>query len=628
MKNKRKNSKEKIQEGGFATIVGVMAVLSLSLIFGGGFLYTTISSTKSLTHEINSEQGYYASEAGIEDAIYRIKNGKNIGSQTVLSVGSAVATTTIATIGQIKTITAEGSLASTMRKVQTELELSTEQADFYYGVQIGAGGLVMKQNSVVNGSIYSDGDITCTSSCAGTKILGDAWVAGGVAPSADQQSTATTSDFIVGKTISGNDQWDGAQSFIPGIDSPITKVSLYLKKTGNPPDATVRIIKDKTGRPGGSSDQVTSGTLNAASVTTNYGWIDVGFSSNPTIVTSKTYWIVIDANNDASNYWTWGYSTANPYASGQGKYSRDWSVGSPTWNNVNASTNSDMAFKVYLGGVPTKIDGLLVTGDARANTIMNAQVCGDAYYTAIDSSSLTFLNSPGSPCPLPYTPGTAHTPAADPPTIPMAISQANIDAWETQATAGGVIAGPYAPPNGTTLGPKKINGDLNLTTNGAIYYINGPVWVVGNITIDNNVKVILSPGFGTLSTVVIADNPAQQSTTGTVLVQNGVRICGSAGYNAGTNTCNPSNGSYIMFLSTYNGTDNAIALKNNSDGAIFYASAGTLEIEQTASAKQITGYKVELENNAAITYESGLQSVNFSSGPSAGWKISSWKEVQ
>ena len=151
--------------------------------------------------------------------------------------------------------------------------------------------------------------------------------------------------------------------------------------------------------------------------------------------------------------------------------------------------------------------------------------------------------------------------------------------------------GPYAPPNGTTLGPIKINGDLNLTTNGAIYYINGPVWVVGNITIDNNVKVVLSPGFGTLSTVVIADDPAQQNNVGTIVVQNGVRICGSAGYNSGTNQCNASNGSYIMFLSTYNGTNNAIALKNNSDGAIFYASAGTLDVEQTASAKQITGYK-------------------------------------
>lgn len=612
-----------LQERGFATIVGVMAVLALSLIFSGGFLYTTISSTKSLTNEINSEQGYYASEAGIEDAIYRIKNGKNIGSQTVLAVGSAVATTTIATVGQTTTITAEGALARATRRVQTELTLSTQQSDFYYGVQIGAGGLVMKQNSVINGSVYSDGTITCTSSCTGTKIMGDAWVAGGAAATADQSSTTQNADQSVGAA-----QHDVAQSFRPSVNGVLSYVSLYLKKTGNPANVTVRVISDKSGEPDGPAQVVASGTLTASSVGSTYAWIDIGFSSTPTLDNTETYWIVIDGGSDMSNYFVWGYDTANPYANGQAKHSPDWSVGNPTWTNVNGSANSDLAFKAYLAGAATMIDGLLVTGDARANTIQNSQVCGDAYYTAIDASSLTFLNSPGSPCSLPYTPGTAHTPVADPPTIPMAISQANIDTWEAAATAGGIIAGPYSPPNGTTFGPVKINGNLNLTTNGAIYYINGPVWVVGDILVDNNVKVVLSPGFGTLSTVVIADNPAQQSTAGSIIVQNGVRICGSAGYNAGTNTCNPSNGSYIMFLSTYNGADDAIQLKNNSDGAIFYASAGTLQVEQTASAKQITGYKIELENNAAITYESGLLGVDFSSGPSAGWAITGWKEIQ
>jgi len=504
-----------LHERGFATIVGVMAVLALSLLFGGGFLYTTITSTKSLAHEINSEQGYYTSEAGVEDAIYRIKNGKSIGSQTVLTVGSAVATTTIATVGQTKTITAEGSLANATRKVQTELELSSSEADFYYGVQIGAGGLNMKQNTVINGSVYSDGDITCSSSCTGTKIIGDAWVAGGVAATADQSSLTQNADQSVGAA-----QPDVAQSFRPSVDGVLSYVSVYLKKTGSPANVTVRIIPDKSGKPDGPAQVVASGTLNASSVGSTYAWIDVGLSSTPTLDNTKTYWIVIDGGSDMSNYFVWGYDTGNPYANGQAKYSPDWSVGNPTWTNVNGSANSDMAFKVYLAGVATKIDGLLVTGDARANTINNSQVCGDAYYTTIDASSLTFLNSPDSPCSLPYTPGTAHTPSADPPTIPMAISQANIDAWEATATAGGIIAGPYSPANGTTLGPLKVNGDLNLTTNGAIYYINGPVWVKGNIIIDNNVKVVLSPGFGTLSTVVIADDPAQQSTARTIVVQN------------------------------------------------------------------------------------------------------------
>ncbi|MBI5912905.1 hypothetical protein HY839_00500 [Candidatus Azambacteria bacterium] len=865
------------QEKGFATIVGVIAVLALSLIFGGGFLYATISSTRSLTNEINSEQGYYASEAGIEDAIYRIKNGKNIGMQTVIPVGSAVATTTIATVGQTKTITTEGALSNAVRKVQTDLTLSTDVADFYYGVQIGAGGLNLKQNSTVNGSIYSDGNITCSSNCTGTKIVGDAWVAGAGAAVLNQSSTTHNADFFAGTTVgsiitsvdtagdvgmydslalgadgfarisyydntnkdlkfvrctnadcsaknitsvetsndvgqysslamgadgfarisyydntnkdlkfvqctnadcstknitsvetsndigqysslamgadgfarisyyntTNNDlkfarctnadcsaknitsvdtsgdvgkyasiklgadtfprisyygvsntelklvqctnadcstknivtaenaadvgqytslalgadgfarisyydntnkdlkfikctddacspyavQSDAAQSFQPSTSSALSKVSVYVKKTGAPPDATIRIVNNNSGVPGGTGSVVATGTLGAASVGTGYVWIDVGFSSNPTLTNGTTYWIVLDGGSDLSNYWAWGYDTADPYGSGQAKYSPDWSAGSPTWTNVNGSSNSDMAFKVYLAGATTKIDGVLVTGDAHVHSIMNAQVCGDAYYTTIDSSSLTFLNGPGSPCPTPYTPGTAYTPYADPPSVPMAISQANIDSWEASAAAGGTIAGPYSPPDGTTLGPVKITGDLNLTTNGATYYINGPVWVVGDITVDNNVKVVLSPGFGVLSTMVIADDPANPTTKGAISVQNGVKICGSAGYNAGTNQCNPSNGSYIMFLSTYSGSGNAIALKNNSDGAIFYASAGKIEVEQTASAKQITGYAVELENNASITYESGLQGINFSAGPSAGWKIEHWKEV-
>ncbi|MEK7493813.1 MAG: hypothetical protein AAB630_01515, partial [Patescibacteria group bacterium] len=191
--------KQNINEKGFAAIVAVISVLTLGLIFSSAFLFTTMSGAKTLRNEADSTQSYYASEAGIEDAIYRIKNGKSIGSQTVLTVGSAIATTTIATVGQTKTITAEGTLAQAMRKVQTELELSAEEADFYYGVQIGAGGLEMKQNSVINGSIYSDGSLGCPSSCTGAKINGDAWVAGGVG-GVDQSSTVQSAALFVGTT--------------------------------------------------------------------------------------------------------------------------------------------------------------------------------------------------------------------------------------------------------------------------------------------------------------------------------------------------------------------------------------------------------------------------------------------
>ncbi|MBI5742839.1 MAG: hypothetical protein HZA25_03300 [Candidatus Niyogibacteria bacterium] len=628
MKTKNYQLKTKNYRAGMAIMISVIFLMLISLVAVTGYVTPAVRETQVVRGTANSNKSYFLAEAAQEDAIYRIKTGKQYQSNYNFTIGGDTAAVNITTNGGEKTIQTDGVSADNYRKVQTKLAVSSAQADFHYGVQIGEGGLTMKQNSVVNGSLYSNGSIACSSNCTGTKILGDAWIAAAPAATADQQSTSAGSNFIVGKTVSSRDQWDAAQSFKPSADNAISKVSLYLRKVGSPGDATIRIIKDKSGEPGGSNDEKTSGTLAASTVTTSYGWIDVAFTSNPTLNGGSTYWIVLDASNNSSNYWEWGYATNNPYANGQGKYSKDWSVSNPTWNNVNASANSDLAFKTYMGGAPTSIDGLLVTGDAHANSILNSQVCGDAYYTTIDSTSYSFLNAPGSPCPTPYTPGTAHTPVADPPALAMPVSAANITAWEADAAAGGTIAGPYTPATGTHIGPKKITGNLNLDTNGATYYIDGPLWVVGDITMANNVKIVLNPSFGALSTVIIADDPANQSTVGKITANNGVDVCGSAGYNSGTNACNSSNGSYIMLISTYNGTGKAITVNNNVDGAIFYASAGKIEVENNATAKQITGYEVELENNASITYETGLANIQFSAGPSASFQINSWREVQ
>ena len=85
-----------------------------------------------------------------------------------------------------------------------------------------------------------------------------------------------------------------------------------------------------------------------------------------------------------------------------------------------------------------------------------------------------------------------------------------------------------------------------------------------------------------------------------------------------------------MFLSTHhNATTNGIKLKNNSDGAIFYTTQSKIEVENNSSAKQITGWGVELENNSNIVYEVGLASSAFTTGPGASWTVAdeSWSEI-
>ena len=81
-------------------------------------------------------------------------------------------------------------------------------------------------------------------------------------------------------------------------------------------------------------------------------------------------------------------------------------------------------------------------------------------------------------------------------------------------------------------------------------------------------------------------------------------------------------------LSTYNGVGKAVNIGNNVEGAIFYASQGSVEVSNNVAVKEVTAYKLELENNAVVTYESGLYDAKFSSGPGVSWQLISWAESE
>ncbi|MEK7123598.1 MAG: choice-of-anchor R domain-containing protein, partial [Patescibacteria group bacterium] len=416
---------------------------------------------------------------------------------------------------------------------------------------------------------------------------------------------------------------DVAQSFRAGFTGQIGQVSLYLKKTGSPADKTVRIMGDSGGNPN-KNNVLASGTLSSSLVTGSYGWINITFTSPANVINNANYWIMTDSSANSNNYYVWGIDSGGGFSDGAAKYSSNWSAGSPVWTAITG----DLNFKIWQGGI-NFINGIAVYGDARANTITNSKVCGNAYYQTIDGSSLTFVNSPGSPCPTPYTLGTAYPGSSDPVPQNMPISDSNIQEWREQAEAGGVFSDSAhcAPANGVIIGPARLNCDFTVQ-NGKTITIKAPVWVKGNILLDTNVVVVLDASYGALSGIVMADDLANQTTVGTIRVRNNVAICGSAGYNSGNGECNPSNGSYLMFLSTYSGSGEAIALENNVKGEIFYASAGTAKIENNAEVKEIIAYKLDVENNAHVVYEQGLANAQFSSGPGASYEILEWKETE
>ena len=76
------------------------------------------------------------------------------------------------------------------------------------------------------------------------------------------------------------------------------------------------------------------------------------------------------------------------------------------------------------------------------------------------------------------------------------------------------------------------------------------------------------------------------------------------------------------------GSNDAIRVQNSSSASIYYAPHGAIRIKNNTSLKEVTAYKLTLENSATVTYESGLQNVQFSAGPTGGYDVKYWKRTE
>ena len=277
-------------------------------------------------------------------------------------------------------------------------------------------------------------------------------------------------------------------------------------------------------------------------------------------------------------------------------------------------------------------DDVKVLGTLRANTIEDSKICGDAFYQAIDTDSLNFLNDPSSPtCSSPLTPGTANSGSPNPAPQEMPISDSQILNWKNDAALDGTITGNCGDngipecnigDDGTlSLGPKKINGNLILTKKQTLV-VTGTLYFTGHLDMDSSsgATIKCDPSFGVNSCVVVFD--------GWIHLQNNSIFKGSG-----------TAGSYILVLTTLqncNGGEQtsscthhngAIDLHNNATGAIFYAPDSMINLHNGVSVTELTANKLRLDNNAIVTYEQGLANAQFSSGPSGGWDIINWKEI-
>ena len=264
---------------------------------------------------------------------------------------------------------------------------------------------------------------------------------------------------------------------------------------------------------------------------------------------------------------------------------------------------------VISAGPSGSISGIHATSSAYAHAITNSTIDKDAYYVTISNTTVG---------------GASHSGSADQATSTLPISDAQVSVWEGDAANGGTISSPcpYQISSNATLGPKKIACDLEITGS-PIVTIAGAVWVVGNITIKNSATLRVDPSIGNKSVPVIADDPANRATGGTIAIQNSTQFLGNG----------PQ--SYVLLLSQNNsaeqgGNTKAIDMQNSSNGGdlLLYAGHGLIELGNSASLKEVTGYQLSLKNSATVTYITGLANLLFTSGPGGGFMFDVWREVQ
>jgi Tfp pilus assembly protein PilX len=282
---------------------------------------------------------------------------------------------------------------------------------------------------------------------------------------------------------------------------------------------------------------------------------------------------------------------------------------------VSKNAHGNAIYESTIGGTAsstTIVDDSTVGVDVYADSILNTIITDDAYYqTSLSGGSVGGVIVPGTP-PPPQLPPLA-----------MPIPDSQIDLWKTAAEAGGTITGPcpYAPSTGTSLGPVKIICDVNISGNTNIT-LTGPVWIVGNLTMRNNAQINLASSYGIASEVIIAEDPANPNTKGSISVLNNTNLNGSG-----------TVGSYILAISMNRAAENgmsdiAITINNSANAPIYYAPHGEITIQNNSALKEATAYKISLSNSTQVTYETGLADITFSSGPSGSWSIASWREVE
>jgi hypothetical protein len=592
MTNHKLQIKYGVKNKGAATLILVFFFMFISITILMGIVTPVVREFKIASNILSSRQSYFASESGVEDAIYRIKNNKQIGSSETVVLGTSSATTTITNISSNKKeIVSLGDTSFFQR--QNSVSLTTMPgASFSYGLQVGQGGLYLGDGvQVKGGDIYINGNVIAKSA----SVKGNLFAASPSPVSFDVSNIGPdipTSNVSLGYSP----KEDFAQSFTPATSGSLKRVSLYLKTVTNAGNFTIKIVNDNGSGPGSTTLASWTTPPNTIKNMSSYGWVNADFSTPPAVSAGTKYWIIFD--NTRSQ---WNHNLYALTSGGEGKI-RTSDAGS--W--IADSPASSGYYQIYINNIPAYVQGdaygsLSVEGNVYANTVTGVNINSNYnIYCQSGSNNKECITSPAS--------------LSNPPALNFPISQDSIDSWKAQATSGGTTGPVTIDWRNGTLGPKKIIGDLIVTGD---LTVTGPLYVTGKIQVSNGGSLQLASSFGTGDGVVVADGP--------ILVYGGGEAKGSGNSNSFLVLITNSN---LIHTGALSQEKFAGYIDNGANVDAFYAPNGDIWLAGGTEAKALSAYQLTLSNGSEIEFKSALSSMTFSSSASGSWGVASWKETQ
>lgn len=212
--------------------------------------------------------------------------------------------------------------------------------------------------------------------------------------------------------------------------------------------------------------------------------------------------------------------------------------------------------------------------------------------------------------------------AGVPPSNPLPFVDSDIVNWANDvksAVGAGIPSQHISGGAPVEWGPTKVEGDITFDNNAKLV-VHGALWVTGNLIMNNGNEVTLGANAlinGTLNVsnvsmlhldaslgandgvIIVGDPEHPNSTDGKILVSNGVDVHGSG---------DPK--SALTLLSTNTLIDPAlpsIDAANTAVGVIYYSNHGLVRVRSTGDLNAVYAEKIYLDTNAKVTFKPSLQ---------------------